>query len=164
MPEFRFIPPDEVAQRHRTREAETLLRQNHRVPQQRNVEAVLSLGDVRYITYRNRTYQIPPVPFKLGQRVLDTHTKVLEHAKNVVRTGKKEPMDAFYQQMTLLTQLLWLHVRPIGKIKRFFWRFGLLRNPFRSASEAEIKAIADFFLQGRMMSSVQLTSAVGRRT
>jgi hypothetical protein len=158
--EFNYIPPDEVAQNHRARNAEVPLRQ--RDPRQRNVEAVLSLGDVRYITYRNRTYRIPPVPFKLGQSVLDSHTKVLAHAKQVVQTGKKEPMDAFYRQMSIHVGLLWQHIRPIGKMKRALWHMGLMRNPFRSASEAEVKAITDFFLQGRMTSSVRLTSEAGK--
>jgi hypothetical protein len=159
MGEFRYIPPDEVAQRHRARNAETLPRQApRRQAQQRNVEVVLSLGDVRYIEYRTRAYRIPPVPFKRGQRVLDTYTRALTYAKEVTTTGKKEQADAFYREMSKLVGLLWQHIRPTGTIKRSLWYVGLLRNPFRDASEAEIKQITDFFLQGRMTSSVRSMS------
>lgn len=159
MPEFKYIPPDEVARRHEAarNSAVAPLRQRH--PQQRNVEAVLSLGDVRYFSYRNRAYRVPPVPFKLGQRVLDSHTKVLAYARQVVETGKKDSMDAFYRQMAVHVGLLWKHIRPTGKVRRAMWHMGLMRNPFRSASEAEVKEVTDFFLQGRMTSSVRLTSA-----
>lgn len=128
------------------------------VSKQRNVEPILSLGDVRYFSYRHGVYRVPPVPFKLGQRVLDSHVKVLAHAKQVAMTGDMAPTKAYYAELARLARLLWTHIRPTGKFRRLLWRLGLLRNPFAVASEAEMKAVTSFFLQGRMTSSVQYMS------
>lgn len=157
MGEFRYIPPDEVAARHRAERPKAPPRQ-HRQPEQRNVEVVLSLGAVRYVHFGPRTFMCPPVPYKLGQRVLDLHGRILTHVRGVARTGSKKEMDAYYRDADQMVKLLWSHVRPLGKVKRALWRVGLMPNPFRRASEAELKAITDFFLQGRMTSSVRSMS------
>jgi hypothetical protein len=161
--EFRYIPPDEVAERHRARSPAAPPRQKSsppapRKPATRNVEQVLSLGSDRFVTFGAGTYRIPPVPYKLGHRVLDQQVKVLAHAKQVALTGQKKPMDEFYRASDELAKLLWKHVRPLGKARRLLWRVGLMPNPFRSASEAELKEITDFFLMCRMTSSVRSTS------
>ncbi len=108
MGQFRYISPDEVAKRHRAKTPVALPRQEARSPQVKNVEQVLSLGDVRYITYRNQVYRIPSVPFKMGQRVLDSQIRVLAHAKQVAMTGNPDAMDAFYKEMSKLVDLLWI--------------------------------------------------------
>ena len=158
MVEFRYIPPDEVAQRHRATPRQPNTRIPQRQPQQRNVEEILSLGDVRYMGYRTRAYRVPPVPYKLGQRVLDTHIRVLTHAKKVARGGTKEDSDQYFTELSYLVGLLWKHIRPTGKIRRVLWHLGLLPNPFRRASEKEVNEITDFFLRGRMTSSVRSIS------
>lgn len=160
MIEFHYIPPDEVDRRHRepSRQQDARASIPQRQPQQRNVETILSLGDVRYVGYRNRAFRCPPVPYKLGQRVLDLQVKATMFSRQVVQTGKKEPADEFFKTMSQLTKLLWSHLRPTGKIKRALWHLGLLRNPLRYASEAEVNQITDFFLKGRMTSSVRSMS------
>lgn len=157
MGEFRYIPPDEVAARYRATNPKAPPRQN-RQQEQKNVEVVLSLGAVRYVHFGPRTFCCPPVPYRLGQRVLDLHTKILTHVRGVARTGNKKEMDAYYADADKMVRLLWSHIRPLGKFKRVLWRMGLMRNPFKAASEAELKAITDFFLQGRMTSSVRSIS------
>lgn len=166
MGEFRYVPSDEVAARHRASErTPTRPRQQPTravpaspAPKQRNVEQVLSLGAVRFFTFRGRTYRIPPVPYKLGQKVLHLHTDILADARLVAMTGERKSADAFYRKMDRLAKVLWTHIRPLGKMRRFFWRMGLMTNPFRGASEEEIREITDFFLQGRMTSSVRSMS------
>lgn len=162
MGEFRYVPAGEVAQRHRAKEAPPRQGTRGTVPQrrpeQKNVEQVLAIGAVRYITFHDRTFRIPPVPFRLGQRVLQVYVQSNEHARAVALSGKKEYTDKFYQDLELLAKLMWQHIRPVGKIRRFFWRIGLMRNPFRKASEGEMRAICDFFLQDRMKSSVRSMS------
>lgn len=164
MGEFRYIPPDEVAQRHRAARP-TPPRQNGaantvipRQPEQRNVEPVLSLGSTRYVTFGPRTYRVPPLPYRLGQRTLDLHIKILADAKQVALTGDRKAMKAFYEKHGQMAKLLWSHIRPLGMFRRVLWRLGLMRNPFKNASEAEMKAIVDFFLEGRMKSSVRSMS------
>lgn len=158
MPEFRYIPSDEVAARHRARITATPSRQA-RQPEHKNVEVVLSLGDVRYILFHGRTYRVPPVPFKHGERVLTSHAALVALAREVATTGNKKSTDRFYRQMSFQAKLLWQHIRPAGKVKRFFWRLGLMYNPFRGASEKEITELTNFFLQCRMTSSVQFMPA-----
>lgn len=157
---FRYIPPDEVAERHRAAHPAALSRQvvPTSTPQERNVEHVLTLGEMRYVSYRNRTFRIRPVPFKLGERVLDLKIKILADAKQVAKTGARAPAEAFYDKLDQMAKLLWMHMQPIGKVRRLMWHLGMLRNPFRNATETELIAIVDFFLQGRMMSSVRSMS------
>ena len=127
---------------------------------QRNVEVILSLGDVRYLNSRFGVFRVPPVPFKLGQQVLDTHTRVLEHAKHVALNGDRKEMDAYYRELRTVVRLLWTHIRPLGRFRQFLWRMHLMRNPFSNASEKEIRDVTDFFLRGRMTSSVRSMSEV----
>lgn len=154
MGQFRYISPDEVAQRHRARNTEAPRRQE-RQAQYRNVEPILSLGDVRYVMYRSRAYRVPPVPFKLGQAVVDAHVRLAGFAAQVSLSGGQKGADAYYGEMARIAKLLWRHMRPTGRVKRIMWHVGLLQNPFRAASEREIKELVNFFLQGRMTSSVQ---------
>lgn len=161
---FRYIPPDEMAERHRAAKPVGQTRQAvsgkviARQAMQRNVEEVLSLGSIRYITFNDRTFRIPPVPYKKGQKVLNLQIKILADAKQVALTGDKIAMQAFYKKHREMAKLLWSHIRPMGKINRLLWRCGLTKNPFTVASEQEMKDIVDFFLAARMMSSVRSIS------
>lgn len=158
MIEFNYTPPDGTSQRlHASRQVGARAIPQ-RQPQQRNVEQILSLGDVRYMGYRNQAFRVPPVPYKLGQKVLDTHIRVLTHAKKVARGGTKEDSDQYFTELSYLVGLLWKHIRPTGKMRRLFWHLGLLSNPFRQASEKEVNEVTDFFLKGRMTSSVRSIS------
>lgn len=163
MPEFRYIPTDEVARRHRARTATAPPRQAPR-PQHRNVDTVLDLGDVRYITFRSKVYAIPVVSYKAGQRVVALKSAVLANAQRVAETGQQKDMERFYRSLRQLTNTLWRHIRPTGIIKRTCWRLHLLRNPFQDASEQEVIDLTDFFLLCRMMSSVRRTSAMALKT
>ncbi len=126
---------------------------------QRNVKAVLSLGDTRYVTVRSLgMFAIPPVPFKAGQIVMTIYTDTLIAANTAITTGTKESQQEYFALLGRLARVLHKHMRPVGLVKRNLWRFGLTRNPFRQCSEQELKDIAQFFLLGRMRSSVQLMS------
>ena len=161
MPELRYIPPEESAQRHRASPPQQGARapMPRRPSQQRNIEAVLSLGDVRFFMSRFGVFCVPPVRYKLGQRVLNMHAMALQLAQQVVISVSKQSTDEYYRELQKIAKLLWKHIRPVHKVKRMFWRLGLLHNPFRQASEGEIREITDFFLQGRMTSSVRSMSA-----
>lgn len=159
MGQFRYVPQDGTAKRRRE-ESATLSRPTRpeRQPTRRNVEPVLSLGSMRYFLFGSRQYRIPPVPYLAGERVLELHIKILADAKQVALTGDAKAMRAFYVKHGRMAKLLWKHIQPLGKVQRFFWRLGLARNPFRQASEKELTEVVDFFLQGRMKSSVRSMS------
>lgn len=152
---FKYIPTHEVDARHRAK-AKVSPRES-RMGEQRNVEAVLALGSTRYITYRGQLLAIPPVPFKLGEQLLDVYSRSLDDAKKVARTGDKKLTASYYRHLSVLAKLLWSHIQPVGRVKRALKRAHLLRNVFQDASEKEIQDITNFFFQGRMMSTVQVT-------
>jgi hypothetical protein len=154
MGEFKYTPIHEVDARHRAARAKTSPRGSD-TGEQKNVQAVLSLGATRYFSYRKYLLAVPPIPFKLGQQVLALYIRSLADAKQVVKTGGEDATASYYQQLRLLTDLMWKHVQPLTKSRRFLKRIGLLRNVLKDASEKEVTDIATFFLQGRMMSTVQ---------
>lgn len=129
-----------------------------RQPQQRNVEPVLALGATRYITIeRLGTFCILPVSFKAGQRVLSLYSDILVDIQTAARTGDKDVTLRYYQNLGRLAAVLWQNIRPI-KFRRWLWKFGLMQNPFLQCTELELREITNFFLQGRMKSSVQSIS------
>lgn len=164
MGEFRYVPPPRDGDpRQRASRPETSPRgpvaaPSKREPRQRNVEAVLSLGSTRYLRVHRHAYAVAPVPFKLGQRLLERSIEVTTLARQLAVSGKKEDTVAYYNGLFSLAKMLWPHMRPIGRARRVLKFFGLLRNPLVSASEFEIKDVCDFFLQGRTKSSVQSLS------
>lgn len=154
---FKYIPPREVAERHRKTEVkspEAVLRGKIRPPRQRNVEAVLALGSTRYFTFHNRVYAIPPVPFQLGQRVLTLYMETTELAQSAAQ-GNKHDALLYFARLKMLVKVMWPHIRMVPRWKRIMKFFGLYRNPFRNASDLEVLDVVNFFLQGRMKSSVQ---------
>lgn len=156
---FKYVPPREVEERHRASSAKTSPR-GSQSGKQRNVEAILSLGSVRYFTYRGLVLAVPPVPFKLGQRVLTLYLQSVADSSTVQRGGDKQAAESYYRQLALLAKAMWPHVRPTGKVRRMLKRLHLMRNIFRDASEKELRDITDFFLQGRMTSTVQATETM----
>lgn len=131
-------------------------------PRTKNVEAILSLGSVRYFTFRGTVYGVPPVPFKVGEQILDLHVQVLTLARTIVTTKTSqisaESSKEYFKALSRLSSVLWKNMRPIGKVRKFIWRIGGMRNPLRGATEMEVKDITDFFLQGRTKSSVQFST------
>jgi len=154
---FKYIPPREVEERHRSKRPTASPRgalPSQSEPRQRNVEAVLSLGSTRYLRLHDRAYAIPPVSFTLGQRLLDRSIQVTVLAKRLSITGKREDSVEYYLQLSSLAQMMWPYMTPTGG-RKWLKRFHLMRNPLLVASEFEIKDVCDFFLQGRTRSSVQ---------
>lgn len=175
---FKYIPSHEVDARHRAaaqarstsprgRDAArpataaptpTVLPQ--RVPRTRNIETVLSLGHTRYFLFQGRTYGCPPIPFQLGLRMneLYVHASTLTRALSL--TGRPEDVDEYRKTLRTITKVLWSHIVPARPWRKWFKRFRLMRNPFRRGSEKEIMDVVDFFLEGRMKSSVQPAKTV----
>jgi hypothetical protein len=108
---------------------------------------------------RGVTYRCPPVPFKLGQRMLDAYTDSLSAAQSVVMDGSnKVDSDRYFKRCRQMSRMLWSHIRPAGRARRFCRWIGITRNPFMQISEKELVEVVDFFLQGRTKSSAQFMS------
>jgi hypothetical protein len=155
---FKYTPSHEVDARHRAAQAKVSPRET-RLGEQKNIETVLSIGSSRYFQYRGYLMRVPPVPYKAGQQILALYVKSLATAKEVTKTGSEKEVANYYVLLSMLVDLLWKHVEPAGKIRRALKRMHLLRNVFKVASEKEVTEITSFFLQCRMMSSVQVTEA-----
>ena len=119
----------------------------------RNVEAVLSIGQMEYVAFRGRAYGVPPLPWRLGQRIAVAHQAALAAAEAL----RLAPTDGatlarYYDALSRVPPLLWQACRPVG----WWWRalafLRLHRNPFREATEAELIGLTHFFLSRRMRS------------
>ena len=163
MAEFRYVPPSRDGDsRVRASRPDASPRgpvvPSKREPRQRNVEAVLSLGSTRYLRVHRHAYAVAPVPFKLGQRLLEEYVSVTKLAAQLARTGNKDDANVYYIGLAKLARMMWPHMRPVGRTRRVLKWLHLLKNPLLSGSEFEIKDVCDFFLQGRTKSSVQSLS------
>jgi len=118
------------------------------------VEAVLSLGSTRYFTFRGATFACPPVPFKLGQKVLTLYLETTSLAQSAAK-GNKQDGIKYFGRLRELVKVMWPHIRPARRWKRWTKFLHIYRNPFRHASDLEVLDVTNFFLQGRMKSSVQ---------
>ncbi len=164
---FKYIPKHEVDARHRASTGAASpprppAARDPGTPVNRNVTAVLSLGDTRYYQVLGRVYCIPPIPFKTGQRILDAQTRCLAAATRAATLGSKEDITAYFAGLGELARLLWKHMRPTGRVRRIMRRLHMLRNPFVRCSEKDIQTLTDFFLQGRTKSSVRAISEAER--
>jgi hypothetical protein len=161
MGEFRYTPQSEVAERHRTPRPVAAPRTKPYVPRQRNVEAVLTLGGIRYLSFRNRVYSVQPVSFKFGQRLAEQLDVINAIAQTLMIEVTPKERKRYYAELARMGRMLWPHMRPTGHVRRLLKRLRLLHNPLtRDASESEITDVCAFFLQGRMTSSVQPLSEI----
>jgi hypothetical protein len=132
---------------------------------QANVYQVLNFGDVRYIKFRRSMFVIPIVPYKLGMQVSDTYIRTLVAAAEVLKPkspeSQVEAKTIYYAGLATLARLLWSHIYPASRLGRILRHLRLARNPFKFASEVEVRQLTDFFLQCRTMSSVLPISGEG---
>lgn len=176
MGEFRYVSDREANARHRAAKPSAARRPvpippadpdvpfhggGDQIERLRNVTTVLALGETRYITFRKRVYRVDPVPFKMGQRVLDLNVQVITDLKTLAVKGKKEDSAHLYTTLHTLALILWTHLQPTKRWRRLFKRLRLLRNPCLLASERELMDLTNFFLQCRMASSVRSSSEAG---
>ena len=143
------IAPEVIEQNHREWKAELGLTEPPPAP--RNVRPVLWLTDPFRIPFRGRLWEIPPVSFDDGARVLEYLAWI---------DGIKEDPDRFVTEyrtkMREVTRLIWRCVRPYwSRWARIRWRLGLMKNPWRTASMEELGEILGFFWMRRMMSPVR---------
>lgn len=86
---------------------------------------------------------------------MDLYIDVTERARKIATNGKRDDANEYYKMLSKLMRIMYPHIQPTGKLRRFIKRWGLARNPFKHCSDLEVMDITNFFLQGRMKSSVQ---------
>lgn len=129
----------------------------------RNVEPILSLGDVEYFHFRGRAFGVPPLPWKVGQRIAELQARTL----NAVNRLSSAPLDEktradYYLALAQVPPLLWANCRPTGKWRRFLRSLRLARNPFDGATDRELLELLDFFSSRRMKSGVPAPPMLAR--
>jgi len=123
-----------------------------RVPKQANSGYSFELGGAVHFVFRGRTYRVNPLPWKEGQRLSDLYDRI-QRASEEVAEGSKEEYRAALEQ---LPRFIWRNVQSSSPILRILRRVGVVRNPFKTASEGELISLLYFLSSCRMRSSVQL--------
>ncbi len=130
-------------------------------PPPANVGAALLLleGDSVRIPYRGRMYELGYVSFEDGLRLVAARSAI-----EALEESEPTPANraAYLQAMRLVVSMAPRYLLPVKRVRRFFWRLRLRRNPFRSATDAEVGHFLGFFLGCRTRSRVQYPNAAER--
>ena len=121
-----------------------------RPPRELNLGAVLDLGNVVFKPFRGRPYAVPPVPLRAGEQISTTWNEI----RGMGEIIPQEQLPQYYAAFRRLQSFIWKNVRPVGKLRRFRRALGLMRNPFRDATEMEVADFALFLLQRRTSMNV----------
>lgn len=130
-------------------------------PAVRNLRTILTLGDTTFFAFRGRPFGVPPLPWAVGEQLLDLYTRALDAARRMAEGAShgrtdREAMAEYFAAVRAIAPILWKHSRPATRGLRWLRRLGLMRNPFALATEREILEVADFFLSCRTRSGVTL--------
>jgi hypothetical protein len=140
------VSPQEMIRRHQEWERGAGLDGSPSLP--RNVRPVLYLVDPFRVPFRGRLWEIPPVPFEEGARVLVLTSWFTEAAVDPAKA-----VAEYEQRMGEAVALIRRLVRPYGsRLRGLRWRLGLMRNPWRTASHEELGEMLGFFWRRRTMS------------
>jgi hypothetical protein len=115
-------------------------------PRAINLTGALELGDSLFFAFRGRAYRVPMLPWRSGELILDAWLEIESYGTEITRENR----GAYYACIQRLEKLIWANVRPVGFVNRILYRLGLMRNPFRHATEREIVERSHFLLRRRM--------------
>ena len=148
---MRVVTPvqrEEMDRRHRA--ARPVERVASPTPRLRNVGPVLDLGNQTFFTFRGRAYGVPPLAWRPGVKLLT----LWQEAARAHDLAEPAALLSYESVIGELPAFLWRHCRPVGRVRRLLRFLGLHRNPFGSATEAELVELAALFLARRMKSSI----------
>ena len=115
--------------------------------------ALLMLGaDAIRIPYRGRMYELGHVSFEDGIRLVEARASILSLEDD---EPTPEKVAAYLEAMRVIVRLAPRYMVPVRLVRRFFWRLRIRRNPFRTATDAEVGHLLGFFLGCRTRSRVQ---------
>lgn len=134
----------------------------------KNVEALFSIDATAFFSFRGRPYMVPPLPYRVGERLLELHTRAGEAGMRMQRAAAEDVIDRgalsdYFDALRQLPGVLWANCAPASRVLRLLRRLGVLRNPFRLANERELMEMTDFFLARRTRSGVQFLPEMGAR-
>lgn len=124
-------------------------------PRPRNVRPTLYLLEQERVEvpFRGRMYELRPVSFADGIRLLEAEADISECVAREV-TGR-DAARQYAAAARLIIRMAPRYLLPRGRVRRLFWRLRLRRNPFRKATDAEVGEILGFLFGCRTMSSVR---------
>lgn len=130
----------------------------------KNLAIALTLDQATFFAFRGRPFGVPPLPWEVGERLLDLYTRAADAAADMARAAgdrevARDAMAEYFAAIREMPAILWAHCYPASRPLRMLRRLRLLRNPFASATDREIMEIADFFLSRRTRSGVQFSPA-----
>lgn len=104
------------------------------------------------VPYRGRVYELGYTSFEDGLRLVRARAAIvgIDEADT-----SPESLAAYLQAVRLIVSMAPRYLLPVTRVRRLFWRLRLRRNPFRSATEAEVGHLLGFFLASRTRSRVQ---------
>lgn len=114
-------------------------------PRPNNLGAILDLGTMVYFQFRGRSYGVPPLPWREGEKLLDAWLELRSYGEHVDRDN----LDGYYGALRRISRLLWRNCRPPGRLPKLLKALGLKPNPFIQANETELAELALFFLGRR---------------
>lgn len=147
--------PSEIAEAHRRadRRKRSATSEASTVAPTKNVEVVLETGNATYIHFRGRAFGVPPLPWKVGQRLTMLQARLQRAMEAVARKPLDDSLRAeYYSALAQIPPILWANSRPTGKLARLTHFIGLHANPFAHATDRELLELTDFFCSCRMRS------------
>lgn len=123
-----------------------------------NVGATLRLLEAESICvpYNGRAYELGHVSFEDGLRLVAARSAI-EALDDAEPTAENQA--AYLLAMRLVVAMAPRYLVPMTPVRRFFWRLGIRRNPFRRATDSEVGQFLGFFLACRTRSRVQYGNA-----
>ncbi len=119
--------------------------------------ALLVLGaDRMRVPYRGRVYELGHVSFEDGVRLVLARSAITSIGDDSATPAN---VSAYLEAMRVIVGMAPRYMVPVGRVRRFFWRLRIRRNPFRRATDAEVGHLLGFFLGCRTRSRVQYPTA-----
>jgi|SRR5687767_1404604 len=146
---FQVVPPEVVESNWaRWRAKRQAQRPQAPAPRTQNVQHVLDMGNTVFFIFQGRPYGVPSLPYKAGLQFVEIGAELDRFQKGLQRKDLPE----YRQILSRLARLIWRHCHPTG-FRRVLRFFGLMRNPFEQATEAELGERLRFFDMCRKRSS-----------
>lgn len=138
-------PPAAMLERH-ARVAAAMAEAERERPAVANIGPAREMWDPRPLYYRGRRILPRPIAWEDGLELLEAAAALEEWAKR--RNGDLDELRRLYRR---IVDLCWVALRPRWMPR---WLQRLRRNPFRRATEAEIREILGFAGRCRTISLV----------
>lgn len=120
----------------------------------KNIAMLTEEIEIEYPSKSGIWYVIPTIPYTVGLRVLDIHTRIQDSRK----FQDNHLLDVYEQLIVEFLQIAWSLMQPKSRFRRILKFVRLLPNPLGQASEGDVGELLAFFLVRRMKSKTRFQS------